>query len=380
MEHAPHPLTGTRRHLPPLTAGLLLVAVAAALASAGTRAATGAGRCTPSFHRLALRGVAAGGLNDILALAPNDVWAVGSSEPAPDGSGGHALIAHWDGRSWAVVPSPRPQNRSELSAIAAAGADDVWAVGESWTAQRPGSGKPLIVHWDGKSWRRLPVAPVPREAALDGVAALAPDDVWAVGSGFEGGGSRGLALHWNGSGWRRTPTPAAASATLLHAVVSWQGRPVAVGVRDELGSNTPLVERWTGTRWKVVFATDRPGTLWAAAAAGTTLWGVGGFPIYRWDDRWKLADTPLVLPGRDVPGRTEDVSVGFGATWVVVGAGGRTVLARWTGHGWARTRPVAGSILAVDARADGVWAAGITGAAQHGYLPHGTPLLGRFAC
>src|SRR5207253_616467 len=58
-------------------------------------------------------GLDVGGLGDVKAAAPNDVWAAGL--------GG---IIHWDGATWAQSPAP-----SGAVALAANAPGDVWAVG-----------------------------------------------------------------------------------------------------------------------------------------------------------------------------------------------------------------------------------------------------------
>ena len=65
-------------------------------------------------------------LNSVVALSATDVWAVGNYIlPATPSS--HTLIAHWDGTSWNVVPSPDVWGT--LTSVAAVGAHDVRAVG-----------------------------------------------------------------------------------------------------------------------------------------------------------------------------------------------------------------------------------------------------------
>jgi hypothetical protein len=56
-----------------------------------------------------------GGLSDVVAVAPNDVWAAGT-----------AGMLHWDGVSW--TPWPIPAGAAPV-ALAATGPSDVWAVG-----------------------------------------------------------------------------------------------------------------------------------------------------------------------------------------------------------------------------------------------------------
>ena len=64
--------------------------------------------------------------------------------------------------------------------VAAAAANDVWAVGTSTTA---GTAQTLILHWDGATWTTVSSPNGPGlDNALYGVAAIATSDVWAVGN------------------------------------------------------------------------------------------------------------------------------------------------------------------------------------------------------
>jgi hypothetical protein len=96
---------------------------------------------------------AAGYLFGVAAVSARDAWAVGWY-------GSQALIVHWDGRSWAQVPSPSPAEQSPfadgaLYDVTATSARDAWAAGSII-----GHSKTLIVHWDGTSWARVP-SPTP---------------------------------------------------------------------------------------------------------------------------------------------------------------------------------------------------------------------------
>ncbi len=62
--------------------------------------------------------------------ASNDVWAVGTSKTL-------TLTEHWDGSSWSVEPSPNRSTTSSgnvLDAVVAIASNDVWAVGYYWDA------------------------------------------------------------------------------------------------------------------------------------------------------------------------------------------------------------------------------------------------------
>jgi hypothetical protein len=75
-----------------------------------------------------------------------------------------------------------------------------------------------VLHWDGTRWLDVPT-PDTSKGALLAVAALAADDVWAVGVHGSGafldtGPVRGLIEHWNGSRWHVVPTPAIGRSVL----------------------------------------------------------------------------------------------------------------------------------------------------------------------
>src|SRR5262249_16238301 len=88
-----------------------------------------------------------------------------------------ATIEHWDGAIWSVVSSPNPTTRgnSFLEGIAAAAVNDVWAVGGG-----VGVGA-VIERWEGQSWTILSTPG--GVSSLSGVAAHSDGTVVAVGAG-----------------------------------------------------------------------------------------------------------------------------------------------------------------------------------------------------
>jgi len=61
------------------------------------------------------------------AIADNDIWAVGVSNP--DTSNSAPVAVHFDGTSWSVVPTPTVMQPASLAGVAAVASNDVWAVG-----------------------------------------------------------------------------------------------------------------------------------------------------------------------------------------------------------------------------------------------------------
>ncbi len=109
-----------------------------------------------------IRGV----VRDVVALTPDDAWAVGDR------------IHRFDGRAWTQTPVGRGR-ALDLRAVAAVGPADVWAVGSRPTPE--GVYKPLVLRWDGTRWGRVGGRGVAGDAVLTGVSALPDGTVLAVG-------------------------------------------------------------------------------------------------------------------------------------------------------------------------------------------------------
>ena len=141
-------------------------------------------------------------LNAVLALAPNDVWAVGSSTPVapPKQAATLTLIEHFDGASWAIVPSPNvgpnsPNQSNRLLGLTANSANDIWAFGSYFPADGSGHQMTLLLHWDGTSWT-IASSPSPAKGGspcdlLWAGVVPSSGNVWILGSGHDGS----LAMH-----------------------------------------------------------------------------------------------------------------------------------------------------------------------------------------
>jgi hypothetical protein len=146
-------------------------------------------------------------LNAVLTLAPNDAWAVGFSTPgAQDETPTLTLILHWNGKSWAVVPSPNvgPKSLSQsnrLLGLTANSANDIWAFGSYFAPDGSGHQMTLLLHWDGTSWKIAPSPNPTKGTFLDDLlfagVVPSPGNVWIFGNEDEGaqGGMGTLAIH-----------------------------------------------------------------------------------------------------------------------------------------------------------------------------------------
>jgi hypothetical protein len=144
-------------------------------------------------------------LSGVAGSGRDDIWAVGQAQATTSG----ALAEHWDGRKWKAMPLPGPSGLSGLSAVTEVAPNDVWAVGSTLSTSPPGVFT-LIEHWDGSGWTVVKSPNVKRRFwnSLNGVSHSSSTDVWAAGyweTQSSGGPSGPLVEHWDGKTWRIVP-------------------------------------------------------------------------------------------------------------------------------------------------------------------------------
>ena len=92
-------------------------------------------------------------LYGVSAVSDSDVWAVGAEQDA--NALWHTLTEHWNGSAWSVVPAvDAGATGNQFFAVTAVSSNSVYATG-----QQAGSGFPtkaLVEHWNGSSWSVLP--------------------------------------------------------------------------------------------------------------------------------------------------------------------------------------------------------------------------------
>ncbi|MFH8569968.1 hypothetical protein [Streptomyces sp. NPDC017993] len=212
---------------------------------------------------------------DAVATAPGgQAWTVGRAM-ARSVKDGVPAVQLWDGTSWKRQTVP-DVGTGELSAVTAVAADDVWAVGTSYTADEKSPQTALLLHWDGTSWKRI-TAPDPAGAHhwLSGITALGADDIWAVGGGSStsGDSESPYAVHWDGTNWTATTTPDVPDGRLRAVGRAADGTLRAVGGKGA----APVALRWNAPdkRWE---KTTDPGVVvrgFATVPESSRLWVAG---------------------------------------------------------------------------------------------------------
>ena len=118
-------------------------------------------------------------LVDVVALSPDDAWAVGNG-----GTNGRSVIEHWNGKRWRTSRAP---SVGAINAVSATSSKNVWAVGMAGA-----------LHWNGRRWTRIG-APSLGLNYLTDVVTVARADVWAIGDDAQ---TNAVVAHWNGYRWR----------------------------------------------------------------------------------------------------------------------------------------------------------------------------------
>jgi hypothetical protein len=299
-----------------------------------------------------LVGEASAGLQSVACTAPAECWAVGYEI-----AGYRAVVSRWNGARWENAASPKdPAASSEgLYGVTCTSSADCWAVG--W-ARQPGGFQPLVVHWDGATWKHAEapaLLPAGQSGYLHGVACASATACWAVGITTDADlVAHPFVARWDGTSWRNDLSHAASSRLegALEAVTCtatddcW-----AVGAHGPTSLQQPLIEHWDGNAWTPVApaepTVERSGALLAVACQSRSdCWAVGGRAdaggtFHTLAEHWNGSSWSVVASPNAPGGHTvlEGVACSAAARcWAVganvVGQRPRTFLQTWDGGSW----------------------------------------------
>jgi hypothetical protein len=279
-------------------------------------------------------------LMGVSALDQSNVWAVGLRVDASGAA--RSTIEHFDGTRWASMPHPQPgPTYDAFQAVSADSADDAWAVGSLETHN--GDERTLAEHWNGRTWAVTPSPSVPGAITneLRGVAVASPHNAWVVGHAVLGGVNEGLVEHWDGSSW-----------TLLTSIEGQDFTSVEI-VSPHLvylsGANG--IWRWRDGTFDEIYTGDRhhliydisvlsPDDIWAAGSVTTY---VSQRPaLYHWDGTsWSILQTPVLHRHAE-----RFVSLSVASDTNIWAAGGiydqQGIVEHWNGSHWQVFIPLKG--------------------------------------
>ena len=130
-----------------------------------------------SWHQVqppSMPGAATQWPNDVSLDSATSGWLVGRLGKA----------ARWNGTAWEPVATPQPDPALyyyTLEDVLSLSPTNAWAIGEiSGSRDNPVSNEALVEHWNGTRWRIVPT-PAPTDITFRSLAAHRALDVWAVG-------------------------------------------------------------------------------------------------------------------------------------------------------------------------------------------------------
>jgi len=277
---------------------------------------------------------------------------------------------------WKIAKTPNLGGFSnDLFAISADTANDIWAVGL------------LSLHFDGTKWTAIPVV---QADEWDGIAALSPTDVWAVGQISQNGLNFSEIQHWDGAKWSLVNSPHFPEGEILMGVQAVSPQDIfAAGWFVDVPNQTlnPLVEHWDGNSWSVVntprFSSGSGAILYSIAiVSDSDIWTVGEtgtldgyndqpFAMHFDGKQWKRASMPVV--GQGLSQFWHVTAISTDDVWAVglkhanpINAPARTLVEHWDGTKWKvapspNVNPKRDNeLLGVDAiSSSDVWACGL---------------------
>jgi hypothetical protein len=212
-------------------------------------------------------------LSAVSASSANDIWAVGQSG------------VHFDGKKWTAFAMPHIAGdlTSELTGLADLSPNNVWAVGNvNINEDNPNQ---IIEHYNGTAWSIAtgPAFQPTDQPFLTGLTATSPTDMWATGWNLTLIGCCQEAFplfeHFDGTSWTETTDENNLDSFMFGISALASDDVWAVGDVGALGET--FTEHYDGSAWSAV-PSPSPGAgenalFGVAAVAPNDVWAVGFF-------------------------------------------------------------------------------------------------------
>ncbi|MGA2133704.1 MAG: hypothetical protein ABSH50_15535 [Bryobacteraceae bacterium] len=226
-------------------------------------------------------------LGGVYDVSPTEAWAVGTTGITLGNL--QQVIEYWDGTAWSLFPGPTfaSGDQPSLKAMAGISSTDIWAVGSLLSN---GELFDLFEHWDGTAWT---ATALPAGGFLLALSADATNDVWAVGfEGAENDNSGTFVMHYNGTSWKKVISPSVGSgANQFNGVLALAPNNVwAVGFSTPVPppkevARLTLIEHWDGTSWSIATSPNMgPNSIYESnvlygitAVSSSDVWAFGSY-------------------------------------------------------------------------------------------------------
>jgi hypothetical protein len=141
-------------------------------------------------------------LRGIWGSSSTDVYAVGHASSERFGSVVAPVILHYDGIRWSEMPFP-VVGEAYLGEVWGTGAGELFVAGSDWSGPRDSPSIELLARFDGSSWSSLEMHDFDLSGGFLDVSGTSGTDVWAVGDRERYRNSdwdAGMIFHYDGSG------------------------------------------------------------------------------------------------------------------------------------------------------------------------------------
>jgi hypothetical protein len=179
----------------------------------------------------------------VAARSNKEVWVVGTRGKTLGDF--HILLQRYNGSGWTTFKVPSPGALDSLEGVAAIASNNVWAAG-FWYPTKVGRFQPLLMHFDGTTWRQQALPTFAGSTQLSDIVANSATDIYACGSYANTSRvPQPFMLHFDGKKWSQTIMPKTGGSQEWFRAVgrSSSGQVWAVGQYYDGTRTAPLAMR-----------------------------------------------------------------------------------------------------------------------------------------
>jgi hypothetical protein len=211
--------------------------------------------------RAATAATGSGVLISVSCTSAHSCMAVGSYDTTGPAEQGYTLADAWNGKAWRVIPTANPRGSlgNNFYGVSCSSANACMAVGAH---NIPHGSVPLAEAWNGKTWTVKATPKPDNDSALGGISCRSAHACIATGFAIQNNGNNWFSEAWNGRIWtlKTAPLPNGTTYSSIPGV-SCASASVCIAAGDYQVDNSSksrtLAETWDGATWTII-ATPNP--------------------------------------------------------------------------------------------------------------------------